>query len=185
MVHSKLEILYLTLIAAVLYCCLHWLNFWVFKQIEFSDHVNWIYLPAFLRLANVLILDTLFGSIATGLGVCLICAFQELTVMVMLPNALASVLSPLFALIIFKIFKHRGVSLHCIRDLIVLALIYALMNTLTHHIAWALVEPEELMNTTQIPIMFFGDLTGACIGAILFAAAANSSGLKEIIKKRI
>jgi len=180
----KLEVLLLTLFAGLLYPAAHFFNDWLFKLIEFTRHVNWIYLPAFLRLANVLVLGSIYGSLATGIGVCVICCIYDNAANVTILNAFASAAGPLISLYVFTIFKHRPIEIAQLRDLIWVAAIYAVMNALTHHIAWAIVEPNELLSTTQIPIMVAGDFAGACLGALLFAALINHTGLLKVIKKR-
>jgi len=180
----KYEIIILTVLGGILYGFSHYLNNWVFKLIEFSGHVNWIYLPAFLRLANVLILGSVFGSISTALGVWIICFFQGNFLVVTLLNSLASVLGPLISFRIFKIFTGREVYISHLRDLLVLAAIYSVMNALIHHLAWVLVEPDQFLSVSQIPIMIVGDLSGACLGAVLFVALANHSGILDFVKKR-
>jgi hypothetical protein len=180
----KLEILLLTLLAGVIYPGAHFFNNWLFKLIEFTGHVNWIYLPAFLRLANVLVLGPVYGSVATSMGVFFICYVNQDAASVAILNALASVAGPLISLRIFAIFKHRPIEISQLRDLIIVAAIYAVMNALTHHIAWAMVEPDQLLSTTQIPIMMAGDFAGACLGALLFAALVNYTGILSFIQKR-
>ena len=178
------EVLLLTLLGGVLYGLAHYINNWIFKLIEFSGHVNWIYLPAFLRLANVLVLGPVFGSVATTAGVCLICFFQNSLLSVTLLNTLASILGPLISFRVFKVFKGREVSISQIRDLITLAVIYSVMNALAHHIAWAIVEPDQFLSISQLPIMIFGDLMGALLGATLFSALVNQPGILSFVKKR-
>jgi len=183
--HSiKFEILILTLLGGVIFGLAHWFNDLIFSLFEFSDHVNWIYLPAFLRLANVLILGPLFGSISTAVGVWLICFFQNDLLSVALLNSLAGILGPLLSFRVFTIFKGRAAQISFIQDLLILAAIYSVMNALTHHLAWAIGEPEEFLSISQIPIMIFGDFIGACLGALLFSAIANNSKILNFVKKR-
>ena len=181
----KYEIFLLTLLGGVLYGFSHYLNNWIFKLVEFSGHVNWIYLPAFLRLANVLILGPVFGSMATAIGVSIICLVQGDPLVVTALKSLASVLGPLISFQIFKIFTGREVYISHLRDLLVLAAIYSVLNALIHHIAWALVEPDQFLSVSQLPIMIIGDLVGACLGALLFVALANRLGILDFVKKRV
>ena len=115
---------------------------------------------------------------------CVICCIYDNAANVTILNALASAAGPLISLYVFTIFKHRPIEITQLRDLIWVAAIYAVMNALTHHIAWAIVEPDQLLSTTQIPIMMAGDFAGACLGALLFAALINHTGLLKVIKKR-
>jgi len=181
----KFEIVFLTLLGAAFYWLIHDFNDWVFKLSEFSAHVNWIYLPAFLRLANVLVLGPLFGSVATALGVCLICFFQGDPLLVLVLNSLAAALGPLVSLYIFKIFKGREVHISVLSDLLLLVAIYSVMNALAHHSAWAIVDPDQFLSVSQLPIMVVGDFTGACLGAILFSALVHRLGILNFVKQRV
>jgi len=181
---SRLEISVLTILFALLFWATHDFNEWLFRWFEFSIHVNWIYLPAFLRLTNVLVLGPIWGSAATGLGVCMIAGLNGNSPDVILVNALASIFSPLLSVFIFKLLFNRRVEISQVKDLLILACFYALMNAITHHLAWALEEPEQLLSIRQVPIMFAGDLIGACLGSLIFTALIKQSGLFELIKKR-
>jgi hypothetical protein len=50
---------------SALYLAIHVLNSWLFQSIEITSHVSMVYLPAFLRLFNVLVLGAVKGSFAT------------------------------------------------------------------------------------------------------------------------
>ncbi len=180
----KFEILIMTLLTGVTYALAHAFNGFIFKLLEFSNHISWIYLPAFLRLANVLILGSLFGSVATAIGVIIICFFNNDPVDVTVLNAAASVIGPLISFQIFKVLKGREVYITELRDLLVLTFIYSFINALTHHLAWALVEPDQFLSISQLPIMIVGDLVGASLGALLFAVIANNPVVIDFVKKR-
>ena len=53
---------------AELFPVVHIANGWLFKFAEITPHISLIYLPAFLRLANVLVLGPRNGTLATLLG---------------------------------------------------------------------------------------------------------------------
>jgi hypothetical protein len=180
----KPEVLILTILAALGYASVHVFNSWAFQAFELTSHVNWIYLPAFLRLANVIVLGSAFGSLATGLGVCTLYFIYSGTASVLIMNCLASVMSPLLAFFIFRIFAGRDVLISSLRDLLILNLIYAGMNSITHHLAWVIVDPEQLMSFDQVPVMFLGDFFGACLGAYLFTLIADKLGLISYVKRR-
>lgn len=57
----------IALICAVAYVFLFQLNFMLFAELEFSEGVNWIFLPSGLRLLLVLVLDEV-GAIGIILG---------------------------------------------------------------------------------------------------------------------
>ena len=58
----------LILALAVLFPATHILSGWLFDFATLNDHISLIYLPAFLRLFNLLILGPLFGTLSTVLG---------------------------------------------------------------------------------------------------------------------
>jgi hypothetical protein len=51
---------------SALYLVVHLANSWVFQSIEITSHVSMVYLPAFLRLFNVLVLGAVKGSFTVG-----------------------------------------------------------------------------------------------------------------------
>ena len=105
----KVELVILILIAGLMYAALHLFNEWAFYFASVTGHINWIYLPAFLRLANVIVLGYYCGSIATGLGVMFLYMIYPSTVPTLILNTLAGILSPLLAFWVFKILKNREV----------------------------------------------------------------------------
>jgi hypothetical protein len=184
MPNIKIEVFILTILASLGYTSAHLFNAWAFQVTELTSHVNWIYLPAFLRLANVIVLGSVFGSLATGLGVCTLYFFYPVTLTVLIMNCLASMMSPLLAFFIFRICARRDVLISSIRDLLILNFIYAVMNAITHHLAWIIVDPDQLMRVDQVPVMFLGDFFGACLGACLFTLIADKLGLISYAEQR-
>jgi len=61
------KIIWLAL-CAPLFAATHLANAWLFDHISVSNHINWIYLPAFLRVAYVLILGPVWGFTAIFVG---------------------------------------------------------------------------------------------------------------------
>jgi hypothetical protein len=181
---TKLEMLVLTLVAGALYVFMHFFNEWVFRYTEFTEHVNWVYLPAFLRLANVIVLGEFAGSVSTGLGVLVIELFFLDSPLTALLNIAASVSSPLLAFQTFRLLTGRAVNVHYLKDLFQAASIYAFLNSLTHHIAWSIADPKQFYKVDQVPIMFLGDLVGACLGAVAFTFVVQRTGLVNYIKER-
>ena len=58
----------LILALAVLFPATHILSGWLFDFAAINDHISLIYLPAFLRLFNLLILGPVFGTLINHLG---------------------------------------------------------------------------------------------------------------------
>ena len=152
---------------AVIYPLVHIFNGIAFKFAEVTPHIGLIYLPAFLRLFNVLILKPRDGTLATVLGgVLLMHHFNDSTVVGLL-NVVCSAGGPLVALYLFKWHYKREFELTSLRDLTVLALIYAPANALLHHLMWSQLDPRQLAAPAQVLWMTLGDIFGALIGAYM------------------
>lgn len=157
----------LIIVFSILFPLVHVVNGWVFKFSEITPHIALIYLPAFLRLAHVLILGRLSGTLATLLGgLLLMWSFNE-TLTVALLNSLCSAGGPLLALFLFKLHAKREVELTSLRDLTVLTLVYALTNAVLHHAMWSALDPAMLVAPTQVLWMVLGDIMGALLGAYI------------------
>jgi hypothetical protein len=162
----------------LLYPVMHTANRWLFSFAELSPNVALIYLPAFLRLLNVLMLGKLKGTLATLLGgffLLLINAHDPLALKI--THMLASAASPLLALVAFEHWRKRPVNLLSLSDLALVTLTYCLANSVIHHFLWAAFFPEHLGTPQQMLTMAVGDLTGALIGAYLLKWAAQRMGL--------
>jgi len=55
----------LILALAALYPAVHILNGWLFDFATINHHISLIYLPAFLRLFNLLVLGPIYGTLTT------------------------------------------------------------------------------------------------------------------------
>ncbi|MFM7012711.1 MAG: hypothetical protein ACKO0Z_25850 [Betaproteobacteria bacterium] len=152
---------------AVIYPLVHIFNGIAFKFAEITPHIGLIYLPAFLRLFNVLILKPRDGTLATLIGgVLLMQHFNDSTVVGLL-NVVCSAGGPLVALYLFKWHYKREFELTSLRDLTVLTLIYAPANALLHHLMWSQLDPSQLAAPEQVLLMTLGDILGALIGAYM------------------
>lgn len=152
-------------ILAIAYPALHIFNSFVFKFTEISPHISLIYLPAFLRLFNVLVLGPRDGTLATLLGGVLLMRYFNDTTAVGLLNIACSAGGPLLALFLFKLHFKRACDLASLQDLTLLTLIYAPANALLHHLVWSQLAPEQLAAPMQVLWMTLGDILGALIGA--------------------
>ncbi|MBU3648251.1 MAG: hypothetical protein FGM56_09270 [Limnohabitans sp.] len=65
--HSWLMLLVITLGSALSYCVIFQLNFFLFDWLEFSNGVNWVFLPSGLRLLIILVLHT-YGAVGIMVG---------------------------------------------------------------------------------------------------------------------
>jgi hypothetical protein len=170
-------------LCAPLFALTHLANAWLFDQLALSSHISWIYLPAFLRLAYVLVLGSAWGFSAIFIGSLLLGGnFNENLIQILL-NAGASAVSPILALSMFNLLKERRLQIHMLKDLFQLCLLYALLNAVVHHFGWAYLQPDQLMSASQLPIMVIGDMLGAMLGAYLFTLAMRHSGLYQVIER--
>ena len=180
----SLEQVVIVAAAAVLFPMAHLFNRWAFEYVEFSHHISLIYLPAFLRLANVLVLGQAWGTLTTALGGILLAIWNNNVTWVEGMNVLASSTSGLLSVCLFQIIKERPVRLLEMKDLLQLVMLYALMNALLNHVAWTLVEQDALITVHQLPMMVIGDFLGAMLGALLFSWGAKKLKLDQLARKR-
>jgi hypothetical protein len=177
------EKIILLALCAPLFALTHLANAWLFDHISVSNHISWIYLPAFLRVAYVLILGPVWGFTAIFVGSSLLGAsFNENLLQASL-NAGASAIGPVLALVLFRLLKERSLRIAQPSDLMQMCLLYALINAVVHHFCWAYQQPEQLLSVSQLPIMVIGDLAGALLGAFLFTFLMRRSGLYPLIER--
>ncbi|MFM7013028.1 MAG: hypothetical protein ACKO0Z_27475 [Betaproteobacteria bacterium] len=167
---------------AILFPVVHIANGWLFKFAEITPHISLIYLPAFLRLSNVLILGPRNGTLATMLGgVLLMRTFDDNSVAGLL-NIGCSALGPIVALVVFKTYTHRNFELTSLKDLSVLTVIYAIANAVLHHLVWSVVDKSQLAEPIQVLWMVLGDIFGALIGAYAMKFSIKHYRLRQIAK---
>lgn len=162
----------------LLYPLVHTLNHWLFSFAEINPNVALVYLPAFLRLLNVLVLGKFKGLLAGLLGgVVILLGNPEEPLPLGVVNMLCSAAGPVLAVVIFEQWFRRSVSLVSLRDLSVVTIIYCLTNALVHHFAWSVLAPHLFGTPQQILYMVMGDLIGALIGAYLLKWSAERLGI--------
>ena len=162
--------LVIVLALAVLFPAVHILNSWLFDFANINPHVSLIYLPAFLRLFNLLVLGPRYGTLTTMLGGLLLMGYFDESPLHAVVNVLCSSAGPLIALLGFRMYFKRRVQLTSLRDLTYLTLIYCVCNSLIHHASWQALEATKAFDEQAALWMFFGDLNGALIGAYLMKA---------------
>jgi hypothetical protein len=155
----------LIIVFSLFYPITHIANGWIFGFAEVSTHVSLIYLPAFVRLANVLVLGPLNGTLATFLGGLLLAQTFDEPFVISLINIFCSASGPLVSLYLFRTFIHRNVDLTSIKDLSVLTLIYALSSAVLHHLVWSFLDVSKLNTPIHVVWMVLGDIFGALLGA--------------------
>ncbi len=164
----------LILALAVLYPAVHILNGWLFDFATINHHISLIYLPAFLRLFNLLVLGPVYGTLTTILGgLFLMGNFNEALAFALF-NIACSATGPLLALFGFRLYFKRRVELTYLRDLITLTLIYCVCNSLIHHTSWQILESTRDFDLQEAAWMFVGDFNGALLGAYLTKALIDA-----------
>lgn len=182
----NLTVLVLALCAGVLYCGTHMLNAWLFKYLEFSDHISFLYLPSFLRLANVLVLGMVWGTLGTAIGgglLLLTMSWQE-TWLLAIANLFVSAGSAALAVTVMQILQKRKLALTRLSDLLQLAVLNALLNSLIHHVVWSVLEPSLLVDANQLPYMLVGDINGAIVGALILRWLARHTAIVARTRQR-
>ena len=158
--------------AAMAYATLFFVNNWVFAALEFTAGVNWVYLPAGLRLLLVL----MFG-LAGALGISVASATISIFVYfspdpsIGIVTGLISGFMPYLVQQLMQRFAKLDRNLLNINatSLLQLALLYAVATSFGHQIWYAYRGVTEHFWSTVWP-MFVGDLLGTVL--VLYAAHA-------------
>ena len=172
-------------LAGVLFCASHLFNAWLFQAVAISDHISLIYLPAFFRLFNVLVLGLLWGTLGTAIGGVLLLAWtHDATLGIGLFNICVSAGVAAVSVVMLQVLLRRRLSITRLNDLLLLSVLYALMNALMHHVLWTIVDPSQLLYPRQVFEMMLGDLGGAVLGAWLLRLLARNTALIKLIRSR-
>jgi hypothetical protein len=165
--------------AAVLYAVVRLTNDWLFQSLEISAQINWIYLPAFLRVLYVLVLGRVNGFLAIFFGGLMLGHTTYSTPVHWLANNVGAAFSPVLAFLIFEFRLRRPVDLSSLRELLQVSLIYCVCNTLLHHVMWAVLDPSQFHHPLQVLGMMMGDFLGCLIGVGLMKVAIDRFGLPK------
>jgi hypothetical protein len=173
--------LLLILALAVLFPAVHILNGWLFDFATITNHISLIYLPAFLRLFNLLILGPVFGSLTTFLGgLLLIMQFNNESMALLLLYIVCSCTGPLLSLWLFKFTFKRNLRLSSLRDLTILVITYSFLNAVLHSTVWLFVDSSETFSVSGALWMFVGDFNGALLGAYLMKALVDAVEIRGL-----
>lgn len=159
--------LMLILASAAVYPALHLISGWLFSFAEITPHIALVYLPAFLRMLNILLLGKFRGTVATALGGLALMSVSGASGLNACINVACSAAGPLMALVLFEQYFRRNVNLLSLRDLSLVTLAYCMSNALVHHLMWSLLDPDQLVSRSQMLWMMLGDFNGTLIGAYL------------------
>lgn len=152
-------------LTAILFLASLAVNEWVFTNLEFVRGINWIYLPAGVRLVCTL----LFGAAgAVGLLIaswiaCFFYFFPDDFVRSLMGGVIAA-LAPYLAYRWAQAALGLRSNLRNLtaRRLAVCAVAYALMNACAHHL-WFYFRGEHAGLLDGLAVMFIGDLSGSLI----------------------
>lgn len=152
--------------SAIAYPLVHILNGWLFGFAEITPHIGLVYLPAFLRLFNVLVLGPVKGTLATFAGgLLLMFMLGGKGSLVELLSVACSAGGPVVAVVVFQLTKGRPAQIGSLQDVAIVALIYSAANALLHHLMWSFFDPSELSSPMNMFWMALGDFNGALLGA--------------------
>jgi hypothetical protein len=148
----------------VLFLAMLWANDWLFRRLEFAPGINWVYLPAGMRL-----LCTLLFAEAGAVGLLLVSWFVSFVYF--FPDNperafVGGILAALAPWLVYRgarrVYGFQG-SLRNLTPgrLLVLALVYSVASPLLHHAWFALRGQDDLL--PGFLAMFVGDLAGTLI----------------------
>lgn len=149
---------------AILWVALFKLNGWLFDSFEFTQHVNWIFLPAAVRVAAVLLFG-ISGAVGLFLGA-LITSSPELSggLFESLLAAAVSALAPLTAVYLVRRRLAISADLHGLSfgQLAAMSFAGAALSALAHTVLYTF-QSSELGRMWGLFPMFAGDLLGTLI----------------------
>ena len=174
----------LVMASGTLFFSLHILNSWLLHALVISDHISLVYLPAFLRLMNVLVLGMLWGTLGTAVGGALLFFWMQDSLLMSTLNTVMSAGGAALSVWVMQILQGRPLSLSRLPDLIKLSLFYALLNALLHHLLWSFLDPAQLVAPNQLVYMVIGDINGALVGALGLRWVARNTKLIDIVRQK-
>ena len=154
------------IISVFAYTLLFYINSWITTELVFGLGVNWIYLPAGLRLFLTLIFG-LPGAIGIATASTLISYYGELSsdLAICIGTGLISGFAPYLA----RIFVFSNVKLESdlsnlnLQKLLLCIVIYALMSAGLHQYWYATVGLENTGSVNHFVVMAIGDVMGSIL----------------------
>ena len=154
------------IISVFAYTLLFYINSWITTELVFGLGVNWIYLPAGLRLFLTLIFG-LPGAIGIAIASTLISYYGELSsdLAICIGTGLISGFAPYLA----RIFVFSNVKLEPdlsnlnLQKLLLCIVIYALMSAGLHQYWYATVGLENTGSVNHFTVMAIGDVMGSIL----------------------
>jgi len=160
------ELAFALVISALSYTSLFYINNWLTSELVFSLGVNWIYLPAGLRLFLTLIFG-LPGAVGITLASFLISYYGDFPhdLMLCIGIGLASGFAPYLA----KVFVIHNVRLSPdlsdlnFQKLVICILIYALLSAGLHQWWFSTMALNNAGGINHVSVMFIGDVLGSLL----------------------
>ena len=164
------------LISAFAYTLLFYINAWLTSELVFSSGVNWIYLPAGLRLFLTLIFG-LPGAIGISVASFLISYSGALPhdLVLCIGTGIISGMAPYLArMIVFSNIKlDSDLSNLSLPKLLMCIVLYALLSAGLHQVWYGLVGLEDSGNINHFLVMFIGDVLGSLLLISLIKASLD------------
>ncbi len=163
-------------ISAFTYALLFYINAWLTSDLVFSAGVNWIYLPAGLRLFLTLIFG-LPGAIGIGVASFLIGYSGALPhdLILCIGTGVISGMAPYLArMVVFSNIRlEADLSNLSLPKLLMCILVYALLSAGLHQVWYGLEGLEDSGNINHFLVMFIGDVAGALLLISLIKASLD------------
>jgi len=148
----------------VLFLAMLWLNDWLFRRLEFAPGINYVYLPAGMRLLCTLLFaeDGALGLLLVSWLVDFLLFFPDDFDRSFVGGILAAA-APYLVYRIARRFYGLDATLRNLtpRNLLVLALAYSIASPLLHHLWFAWRGQHDLLRS--FAAMAVGDLSGTLI----------------------
>jgi len=166
-VHLQLAMVAVTMVAFALMLVL---NEWLFAKLEFSRGINWIYLPAGMRLLSTLLFGTAgaVGLLLISWLVCFLYFFPDDSLRSFMGGILATA-APYLTYHLAQKFYGLEATLSNLSPQRLLACVfgYAVASPLLHHI-WFALQGEHDGLLERFAVMAVGDFLGSLI--VIYAA---------------
>jgi hypothetical protein len=154
----------LVVVTIVMFLAMLAVNEWLFKRLEFAPGINWVYLPAGMRLLCTLLFAEAgaVGLLLVSWGVSFLIFFPHDFTRAFVGGIIASV-APYAVYRMARRLYGLGGSLANLTPgrLLVLSVVYAVASPLLHHVWFAFQGQDDLL--AGFAAMFVGDLAGTLI----------------------
>lgn len=164
-------------ISTLSYAALFYINSWLTSELIFGSGVNWIYLPAGLRLFLTLIFG-LPGAMGIAFASFLISYCGELSndLTICIGTGLISGFAPYLArILVFSNMKlESDLSDLSLPKLLICILLYALLSAGLHQFWYATVDLDDAGSLNHFLVMFIGDVLGSLLLISLIKTCLDS-----------